>query len=85
MDQYHHIWHDWSNHLHRWGANRLVAELLEAAGPLTIFGAQVIYLSQPFLKPIWPEDRWQALTALLEDSQKAQRFSALLRDQEAAR
>lgn len=85
MDQYHHIWHDWSKHLYRWGANRLVAEFLEAAGPLTILGAQVVYLSQPFLKPIWPEERWQALTALLEDSQEVQRFSALLRDQEAVR
>jgi hypothetical protein len=84
MDQYHHIWDEWSVYLHRWGMNNLVASFLEAAGPLTIFGAQAVYLSQPFLKPVWPEERWQALTSLLENSQDTQRFAAYLRDQEIA-
>jgi hypothetical protein len=84
MDQNHHIWRDWSNQIHRWGVDQLVAAFLEAAGPLTVIGAQAIYLSQPFLKPVWPEERWQALTSLLEDAEQAQRFAELLRDQEAA-
>ena len=83
MNQDHHIWRNWSDYLHRWGVHNLVATFLEAAGPLVIFGAQAVYLSQPFLRPLWPEDRWQALTALLEDSRQAQHFAAMLRDQEA--
>jgi hypothetical protein len=84
MDQNHHIWRDWSDNLHRWGVQSLAAAFLEAAGPLATFGAQAVYLSQPFLRPLWPEDHWQALIALLEDSKQAEQFTALLRDQEAA-
>ncbi|HLE15850.1 MAG TPA: hypothetical protein VI776_13965 [Anaerolineales bacterium] len=82
MDQNHHIWRVWANQLHTWGVHHLVATFLEVAGPLTIFGAQAMYLSQPFLYSLWPEDHWQALTNLLEEDQQAQVFAAFLRETE---
>ena len=49
MDANHHIWRVWANQLHMWGVNDLVATLLEALGPLTILGAQLVYIGQPLL------------------------------------
>ncbi len=75
-----HIWRVWADSLHRWGLQDLVASLLEDTGPLTILGAQAVYISQPFLNGMLPVSHLQALADMLEDSTQAQSFAAYLRE-----
>lgn len=75
-----HSWQAWADTLHRWGVRDLVADLLEAAGPLTILGAQAIYLSQPLFSPSTAEGALSALARLLENPPAAQAFVAFLRE-----
>lgn len=74
------IWQLWACNLHRWGLAEWIASLLEAAGPLNLIVAQLVYLAQPLAYNALPEDHWQALTEMLEDKNKAQNFAALLRE-----
>jgi hypothetical protein len=72
-------WHIWADVLHRWGLQMIVAAFLEAAGPLTILGAQIVYLSQPLLKGTVTRSNLDALAAMLEDPQESQAFASYLR------
>jgi len=74
-----HIWQVWNESLHRWGLDDLAALILDAMGPLNLLGAQVVYLSQPFLGQFLPEGHWDALAELLENPGQTQAFSAYLR------
>jgi hypothetical protein len=80
MEKNHHIWRIWSNTLHRWGVQDLVASLLEAAGPLSIVAAQLIYVGQPILRGVVPERQLVALTGLLEDDAQRDAFVNYIRD-----
>jgi hypothetical protein len=81
MDTNHHIWRVWANALHRWGLENLVASFLEAAGPLTLIGAQMIYVGQPILNGIVPDGHLKALTSVLEDDGQREEFVACLREE----
>ena len=59
----------------------LVATILEAAGPLAVFGAQCLYLGQPFLKYSLPEGHLRALANLLEDPTETKVFADFLREE----
>ncbi len=76
----HPFWEVWIKTLRRWGMGSLVASLLEAAGPLTMLGAQVIYLSQPVLNGIMPGRQVDALATLLEDPVETRQFIFFLRE-----
>ncbi len=65
--------------LHRWGVQDLVATFLEAAGPLTLIGAQVIYIGQPILNGIVPDGHLTVLTDVLEDDDQRVAFVNCLR------
>ena len=43
------FWPEWAHILHQWGLSEVAAALLEAAGPLNVFLAQVVFAGQPFL------------------------------------
>lgn len=81
MDTNHHIWRVWTNNLHRWGLNDLVASFLEAAGPLTLIGAQLVYLGQPILGSLVPARHLQVLADVLEDDDQRQEFLTYLREE----
>lgn len=81
VDSQQHIWHSWASKLHSWGINDWVATLLETLGPLSILGAQMIYLSQPLLSSIAPIDHLKALGELLEESNQMHTFITLLREE----
>lgn len=81
MDTNHHIWRVWTNTLHRWGLQNLVASFLEAAGPLTLIGAQVVYVGQPILSGILPAGHVSALASMLEDDGERMAFVACLREE----
>lgn len=82
MDSYRHIWRVWANKLQKWGLANWTASFIEAAGPLTLIAVQLMYISQPFFSRALPEEQWQALTEMLEDSGKARSFAAYLREGE---
>lgn len=58
-----------------------VASFLEAAGPLTIFGAQLVYLGQPFVKAFWPDERMGELAHMLEEPALSSAFARFLREE----
>jgi demethoxyubiquinone hydroxylase (CLK1/Coq7/Cat5 family) len=66
------------NSLRKQGLTELAAWFLEAAGPLNVLGAQVLYLGQPFVSnPV--NDRLRALAHLLEEEDEARAFIAQLK------
>lgn len=79
MSEKPHPWHHWAQTLQPWGGCNLVATMLEAAGPLTVLGAQVVYVGQPILKQIISLSTLDAVAEMLEDPQQVQAFSAYLR------
>lgn len=80
MDENQHIWRVWADQAHRWGLNDWIASLLEAIGPLTLLGAQAIYLTQPILSPLIPGAQLKALARLLDEPEQTQAFAAYLRE-----
>ena len=81
MDLYsQHIWQGWADKLQRWGLSDAAASLLEASGPLSVLGAQIIYLSQPLLGAMMPPAHWKALANLLEEPAQSQSFATYLRE-----
>jgi hypothetical protein len=73
-------WLRWADFLHRHGLENLAAWALEAAGPLTVLGAQALYISEPFLRPAMTDAQRDALASLLEDRDEALAFAAFLRE-----
>jgi hypothetical protein len=82
VDAYQQIWHSWAFKLHAWGVKDWLATLLEAVGPLSLLGAQMIYLSQPLLSVMLPGEQLKALSELLEEPDQMQSFINLLRQEE---
>ena len=80
MNTNQHIWRTWVDIIHRWGLQNLLASLIEGLGPLTIIGAQLVYIGKPMLNGVLPGDHMQALSELLEDRDEATRFVAYLRE-----
>lgn len=76
----HHIWRIWSGFLHRWGLKEAAAALLESLGPLTILGAQALYIGQPLLSTVFPSGHLDAMAAVLEEPEETYRFVDFLRE-----
>lgn len=74
------LWKVWAQTLHRWGIRDWIASLLEAAGPLTLLGAQAIYVTQPLLSTFTTKDNLSALARLLEEPGQSQSFAEFLRE-----
>lgn len=74
-----HIWKAWADILHRWGAEEVLATLLDATGPLNFLGAQMIYLGQPILNAVLPEDHVSAFANILDDPEETRAFTSYLR------
>ena len=79
MEQNQHIWQLWVQFLHRRGAGNLVATLIEALGPLNLVGAQLIYLGQPFLNSLVPQNHLDAFAGMLENPEETRAFILVLR------
>ena len=80
MKENHHIWRIWAKTLHLWGVDNLVATFLEAAGPLTIIGAQAIYIGQPVLNSFVPNEHLNVLTVVLEEDDQRDAFINYIRE-----
>lgn len=77
----HTFWPGWAHFLQRFGLQQPAAAVLEAAGPLTWFAAQVVYLGQPFMYGAGRGGQWQALANLLENQEASRSFAAFLREE----
>jgi len=83
MSEEQQIWRLWAQKLHSWGLQHLVAALLEAAGPLSFLGAQLLYLGQPVLNLLVPETHLMVMANLFEDNSRIKQFAAYLREEPA--
>jgi hypothetical protein len=68
-------WPQWAESLRRLKLDGLAAWCLEAAGPLTVLGAQAVYLTQPFLSG----KKLNTLALMLEEDEETQAFARYLR------
>lgn len=68
-------WSTWAESLRRLKLDGVAAWLLEAAGPLTVLGAQAVYLSQPFMGG----KKLDSLAHMLEEDEETQAFARYLR------
>ena len=75
------FWPEWAHILQHWGLSEMVAALLEAAGPLNVFLAQVVFAGQPFLNQVVSTERLAALAGLFEDQEEARSFAAFIREE----
>ena len=73
-------WSKWAETLRRYKLDGFVAWFLEAGAPLTLLGAQAIYLTQPFLGGKGST----ALAEMLEQENETIRFVQLLRGEESS-
>ncbi len=78
------FWDEWALNLQRLGLREIAASLLDAAGPLTIFLAQAVYIGQPFLRGTLPGDRLQSLAHLFENPDESRLFVEFLREERIA-
>lgn len=74
-------WPVWVEFLHRHRLENLAAWALEAAGPLTVLGAQVLYIGGPLLRTALPDLQRDALASLLENRDEAMAFTTFLREE----
>lgn len=73
-------WSQWAETLRRHKLDGLVAWFLEAGAPLTAVGAQMIYLTQPFLGGIDSK----AIAHMLEEEEETLSFAQYLRERNAS-
>lgn len=71
-------WPIWMNYIKKLGAMDFLVWLLHDASPLAVFGAQLLYISQPFL-PSSSYPGLRALADLLEDKAESEDFLAILK------
>ena len=73
-------WPGWAETLRRYRMDDLAAWLLEAAGPLTVLGAQALYAGGVLLRPALTDAQCGALARLLEDRDETNAFVRFLRE-----
>lgn len=74
-------WPEWARVLQHWGMNDIAASVLDSAGPLNFFLAQMVYLGQPFLKAMLPGGSSDALAQLFENQDESRSFATYLREE----
>lgn len=72
-------WSTWAESLRRLKLDGIAAWLLEAGGPLTLLGAQALYMSQPFAGG----KQAASLARMLEEDEEAQAFARYLRGEDS--
>ena len=74
------FWPDWAKRLQKWKLDSFAAWLLEAGGPLTLLGAQALYVARPFFNG----EQVEVLAQMLEENGETHAFISYLRQQEAS-
>jgi len=73
-------WSQWAESLRRLKLDGLALWLLEAGAPLTVLGAQMIYVTQPFIGG----KESNLIAHMLESDEETQEFARLLRGEASA-
>jgi len=73
-------WPRWAEFLRSHRLENLAAWVLEAAGPLTVLGAQALYIGGPLLRPAFSDAQRNTLANLLEDRDEVQALVDFLRE-----
>ena len=81
MDSTRAYWPIWMDSLRRQRLAGLAIWLLEAAEPLNLIAAQLLYIGQPLASPR-AGAQLNAVAQLLEQSDEARNFAALLKGQQ---
>ena len=71
-------WSQWAESLRRHKLDGLVAWFLEAGAPLTVLGAQMIYMTQPFLGG---KEESNSIAHMLEADEESTAFARFLREE----
>jgi hypothetical protein len=74
-------WPDWVEFLRRRRLEALTSWVLEAFGPLTVLGAQVLHVGSPLLRPALSTLQVESLASMLEDPAETRAFAAYLREE----
>jgi hypothetical protein len=74
------FWRIWAGYLQRLGLDGFAAGLLEAAGPLSLIMAQLLYIGQPFFPSMAAQAQFHAFSELLEDCTETRSFIKFLRE-----
>ena len=69
-------WSKWAESLRRLKLDGLASWFLEAGAPLTILGAQALYIGLPFLGA----ERFDSLAQMLEEEEETKAFARYLRE-----
>jgi hypothetical protein len=75
-------WSHWAESLRRYKLDGLASWLLEAGAPLTVLGAQALYMSQPFLDGKQASS-WSSIAHMLEEDEEVQAFARYLRREDS--
>ena len=75
-------WSHWAESLRRFKLDGLASWLLEAGAPLTVLGAQALYLGQPFLGGK-QGTTWTSFAQMLEEDEEVQAFARYLRGEDS--
>jgi len=73
-------WSKWAESLRRLKLDSFAAWLIEAGGPLTVLGAQAVYISQPFIGG----NKLNSLAQMLEEDEETQAFARYLRGEDSS-
>jgi hypothetical protein len=73
-------WSLWADFLRQRKLEDLAAWALDAFGPLTVLGAELLHAGSPLLRPAFSTAQVDSLANLLEDPAEAQAFAAFLRE-----
>ena len=71
-------WSQWAESLRRFKLDGLASWLLEAGSPLTLLGAQTLYISQPFVGG----NKLESIAHMLEEEEETQAFAHYLRGED---
>ncbi|MCB2178717.1 hypothetical protein KQH61_04820 [bacterium] len=71
----------WAGRLQQWRVHQVAATLLEASRPLNTVGAQLVYITQPILSSLVPQEKIITLAELLEEPSNTQAFIRYLREE----
>ena len=70
-------WSKWAESLRRLKLDGLASWFLEAGAPLTVLGAQALYIGRPFLGA----ERFDSLAQMLEEEEETRAFARYLREE----
>ena len=73
-------WSSMASMLRKYGLDGTVAWLLDALGPLTVLGAQLLHFGEPFLRSARSSANLDEIVNLLEEPDESRAFAAFLRE-----